>query len=136
MLYDGLLNVIKDYLLIPSLKNFLDLSFIDYECVNNIHEPDNLYYLNNINGPAYIQYYPDGTKSLDCWYKYSKKHRPNGPAEIWYENEIKRFEIWYENDKLHNLNAPAWIQYSVNGNKKIEQWYEYGFFIKVIKYDD
>jgi len=44
----------------------------------------------------------DGTQ---YWYKNSKVHREDGPAEIWLDGT----QWWYKNGKLHREDGPAVI---------------------------
>jgi hypothetical protein len=74
-----------------------------------------------IDGPAEI-YYKNGQKTSEWWYRDGKKHRDDGPAEIWYKNGQKTSEYWYHDGKYHCDDGPAAIYYE-NGQKISEYWY-------------
>lgn len=104
------------------------------------------------------EYYSNGNKKIEIWYKNKKKHRLDGPAEIfYYENGNKKMSRWYNNDKsyrmiyyydnedikeeywykegrLHKKNGPAVIWYYPNGNKQEEHWYNYNKCYKTLNY--
>ncbi len=129
MIYDGLLDIIKDILAMPTeLSNKLT-----WYKNNKKH---------NINGPAGIGYYENGNKRYEIWIENNTFHNLNGPAWIdYYENGNKKYEEWYQNYERHNLNGPAWIDYyegtnGNNGNKKSEGWYENGKHIKTKEYKE
>ena len=63
----------------------------------------------NDKGPAYIQYYDNGQKQYEIYYKDGKWHNVLGPAHIWYfDNGQKEWEQYYVENKR------------VDGNKLIE----------------
>jgi hypothetical protein len=71
-----------------------------------------------------VEYYGNGTKAYEHWYKDGMIHRLDGPAYISYnDNGNKRFESWCKDDKLHREDGPARISYLDNGDKAYETWY-------------
>lgn len=76
------------------------------------------------NRPTYIMYQ---YVYEELWYKNNKKHRNDGPAEIWYytSGSIMR-EIWYKEDREHRDDGPSHIVYNSNGRKDREFWYNNG----------
>jgi hypothetical protein len=56
--------------------------------------------LHNPNGPAYIEYFPNGNIHYEEYFINGKQHRENGPAFIWYrKNGTIRIEEYYLNGK-------------------------------------
>ncbi len=77
------------------------------------------------DGPAFIQYYKNGNKKEEQWWKDNKRHREDGSARIiYYENGNKWREEWYKDDKRHREDEPASIEYYENGNKCVEEWHK------------
>lgn len=80
--------------------------------------------LHRKNGPAFIRY-NKGVKVHERWYQNSRIDRPDGPADITYNNNgIKIEEKWYQNNELNRQNGPAHIKYDDNGDKVMEIWYQ------------
>ena len=76
------------------------------------------------DGPAFINYYENGSKKYEAYYLNDKLHRTDGPATIgYYENGSKNYEVYYSNGQIHRIDGPAYIHYFKNGNKKYEQYY-------------
>lgn len=119
MIYEHLREIIRDYLLIPSLVKYkYRVQFADSTVVHNL------------NGPAEIWYYNNGNKNGDVLYNNRQKHKLHNPAEIWYyDNGNKSGYVWYINGQKHRLHEPADIWYGDNGCKIVEYWHENGKLI-------
>ena len=56
--------------------------------------------LHNLKGPARIEYFPDGQKQYEGYYKDGKWHNLTGPAYIWFfDNGQIEYEGYYVKDK-------------------------------------
>ena len=107
--------------------------------------------------PSYSSFYEDGTKKYESWKRRGKLHRTDGPAMIEYHpNGVishKRYYIndmlycppddpftnpshvmyysdgtvareeWYVGNMLHCLDGPAWKMYKSDGTIDREEWY-------------
>lgn len=107
------------------------------------------FYKRENNLPNRILYNPKGIKKEEIWYdETGNYHREEEPSYIeYYENGNKRRERWFKNNKhittswspnLHREgNLPAWIDYdeNENGNKEREMWYENGERLQKIEYE-
>ena len=56
----------------------------------------------NENGPAFIEYYPNGNVEYKSWYINGKEHNENGPAIIGYDEDgnIIRQEYWENGTRI------------------------------------
>jgi hypothetical protein len=71
-----------------------------------------------------VDYYDNGNKCYESWYKDGKLHREDGSALISYlNNGSKEYEYWYKDGEYHREDGPAWIGYNDNGSKRYESWY-------------
>ncbi|MBD3198236.1 MAG: hypothetical protein GF317_24515 [Candidatus Lokiarchaeota archaeon] len=76
-------------------------------------------------------YYNNGHKWYEYWYKDGKLDRKDGPAvqhwyengQKWYNNGQKEHEAWYKDGKLDRKDGPAVQHWYVNGQKSFEYWY-------------
>ena len=85
----------------------------------------------NENGPAFIEYYPNGNVEYKSWYINGKEHNENGPAIIeYYPNGNVKHKSWFINDEYHNDNGPAIIGYDEDGNIIRQEYWENGTRIK------
>lgn len=101
---------------------------------NEIHRDGN---------PAWIEYYENGTRKEERWYKENKRHQDvvceagiDLPAITeYYENGNKKAEYWYTKNRLHRTTIvddeketrlPAEIHYSKNGEITEQSWFEKG----------
>jgi len=69
--------------------------------------------LHKINGPASIEYYPNGEILGTVWYKNGLLHRTNGPAVIKYFNEVTPVahnEYWFINGMLLTEEIFNWLK--------------------------
>jgi len=85
-----------------------------------------------------IIYYDDGSVKEKKWYKDGKIHKDDGPAvieydpegnillEYWYKNGNKLSEYWYKDGKMHKDDGPAKKMYNAAGALTGEQWYKNG----------
>jgi hypothetical protein len=70
-----------------------------------------------------VEYYPNGSKYYETWYKDGKLHREDGPSYISYNLDgNKRYVEWYKDDKFHREDGPAQIRYYIDGTKSYEYW--------------
>ncbi len=87
--------------------------------------PENLIYHRD-DGPAYIEYHPDGKKYIEIWYKDGKIHRDGGPASRWYNKDGNIVcEAWFLNGKQHRVDGPAYIEYKLNLNSNSNEVYKF-----------
>jgi antitoxin component YwqK of YwqJK toxin-antitoxin module len=70
-----------------------------------------------------VEYYDNGNKDYESWYKDGLYHRLDGPAWIsYYDNGNKDYESWYKDGSYHRLDGPALISYNQDGSKYYETW--------------
>ncbi|HEX3863663.1 MAG TPA: hypothetical protein VHY35_18425 [Stellaceae bacterium] len=73
-----------------------------------------------VGGPAFIEYQPDGSPSLESWYRHGIRHRDplDGPALIW-NSDIsgETYEEFFEGGMIHRepTQGPADIRRDNNG---------------------
>lgn len=83
------------------------------------------YVINNLDGPAFEEYFDDTSLKVQAWYYMGKLHRKNAPAYINYKPD--RIEQWYVNGSLHRKNGPAEVIYFYNTDIiKTEAFYKNG----------
>lgn len=82
------------------------------------------------------EYYKNGNIRHVEYSKNCKRHREDGPAEIYYyENGNIHSEHYRINDTLHRENGPALIQYYQNGDINYE-YFLHGARVNLNKYTD
>jgi antitoxin component YwqK of YwqJK toxin-antitoxin module len=70
-----------------------------------------------------VEYYDNGTKDYECWFKGNSLHREDGPALIsYYDNGNKDYESWYKDGEYHREDGPAYTRYNLDGSKHYETW--------------
>ncbi len=78
--------------------DYIRVAFWELPNGGKLHSP-------NSDQPAYIQYYANGSKEYEHWYKDGKLHRENDqPALIVYysseEGGSRKYENWYKDGKF------------------------------------
>ena len=77
-----------------------------------------------LDGPAVQNWYEDGKKCTEGWFKDGEDHRLDGPAyQGWHENGQKGSEGWYKDGKRHRTDGPAFQDWFKNGKKASEQYF-------------
>ena len=82
--------------------------------------------LHNVEFPAIIKYYEDGSIELEEYYFEGKLHRPptDGPAIIWYDKSSNIMgESYYIKGKLHRFGGPACVWYNDDGKIFHEEYW-------------
>ena len=81
----------------------------------------------------YTEYYVNGNKKYEGYYKDGRRHRQDGAAWIWYhKNGYKWFEGYYKDGKWHREDGPAIVGYDENGKIKEQRWFKDGGRLDVI----
>lgn len=76
-----------------------------------------------VDGPAHINYYPDGKVASESWYRDGKLHREDGPALTRYAHDGSiSCEEWFINDK-HPVDRPGYVSYTPTGSVARELWF-------------
>jgi hypothetical protein len=94
---------------------------IDYNDSNTNRYNNIGYYYNGVkhcvDGPAIINWYPNGDKWYEEYYIYGDLHCIDGPAyKRWYKSKNIAYEAYYVNAKLHRIDGPAIIEWYNNTN--------------------
>ena len=81
-------------------------------------------------GPAVIDWQPDGTKSAESWHLKGELHRLGGPAiTSWWENSRPRVEIWFKHGTRHRADGPSYQSWDQDGALTRTEWYVHGHAI-------
>lgn len=79
------------------------------------------------DGPAFIEYYPDGNLKREDWKIHGDFCRSDGPAYIqYYSNGQAKIQEWIFNNLAHRSDGPAYIHYHEDGIIKHFRWYKDG----------
>jgi hypothetical protein len=83
-----------------------------------------------LGGPALIEYFPDGSRRTESWYRHGVRHRDplDGPACIIKFDDGVQFEEYLVNGQLHRDPAigPAGITRSATGDVLHRSWWVNG----------
>jgi hypothetical protein len=72
----------------------------------------------NDNGPANITFfYKNKNIQIICFKQNGLFHRTNGPAYIFYKDDILIEEQYLINNRIHNVTGPAWRKFDLNLKK-------------------
>ena len=86
-------------------------------------ENDNGAY-HRLDGPAVIEYYPDGKPERETYYWNGILHRIGGPCNVrYYPSGQKKYEAYLVKGKNHRNDGPSHISYTKSGTiLMVEYW--------------
>jgi hypothetical protein len=73
--------------------------------------------------------YPDGLHESENhreWFLNNRRHREDGPAVEWLDDDGVYLSEWYKHDKLHRDGGPAREWRGINGATGTGHWYREG----------
>ncbi len=80
--------------------------------------------LDRDDGPAWIEWYANGVKRHEGWWRDNNLDREDGAAITkWRANGVRECERWWRNGELDRQGGPAVTEWHANGTKSYEWWY-------------
>lgn len=113
------INTPTKYLELNLFNNYVIECIYFFNILKSIAYCNYSYLKNNLNGPAYIQYFKNGSICEVLYYVNGNLHRKNGPAHIQYDYKQSIIhEEYHIYGMLHNEHGPAIIKYYKNQTYK------------------
>ncbi len=80
--------------------------------------------LHRLDGPAFEQFYADGSPRVREWWADGEQHRLDGPAsEEWYPSGGLKIRMWCVKGRHHRLDGPAFEEWYAGGGPLMSKWF-------------